>query len=365
MNFTARSKRAAFAAAAAMIVLYLSAGARAADKVTFGIPNPSGIGDSTAHFAFAIELGYFRQENLDLEMINFNGSAVLLPQVATKAIDIGWGGPDILITGKQPGRDPLPLRFFYNWLRGSVWEFVVLESSPVKTLAELKGRKIGVNFLSGGQIPQTKATLKDAGLQAGNDVDLVPTGYGAPAFLALTTGKVDALALFEGQHITLENRGTKLRRLKVPERYTRLFSDGFYAHEDTIRNRGSLLARFGRAVTKGIVACEANTEGCVRALWKLYPSKKPVEGSEEKKMADAVRILQARMTRILAFDAGAVHTFGEFPEKPWRDYLQIFKEVGQISSDNVPLEQLYTNQFVPEFNKFSVEEVRRQARAAK
>lgn len=333
-----------------------------ADKVTFGIPNPSGLSDGTAHFAYAMELGYFKQEGLDVELVNFGGSAVLLPQVVTKAIDIGWGGPDILITAKQPGRDALPLRFVYNWLRTSVWEFVVLESSSIKTLADLKGKKVGVNFLSGGQIPQTKATLIDAGLQPGRDVDLIATGYGPPAFLALNSGQVDALCLFEGQHIALENRGTKLRRLQIPEKFSKLFSDGFYAHEDTIKNRGAILARFGRAVTKGIVACDANPQGCVRALWKAYPNKRPADIAEDKALQDAVRGVRARFIRVMPEPSGT-RRFGEFSEQPWRDYLQIFKETNLITTVNVPLEQFYTNQFVPDYNKFDLEEVRKQARA--
>jgi NitT/TauT family transport system substrate-binding protein len=339
--------------------------ARAADKVTFGIPNPSGLSDTTAHLALSETLGYFRQEGLEVEMINFKGSAVLLPQVTTKKVDIGWGGPDILITGKQPGRDIVPLRFFFNWLRSSVWEFVVLDSSPIKGLADLKGKKVGVNFLSGGQIPQTKATLASAGLQVGRDVDLIATGYGPPAFLAITSGQVEALSLFEGQHVALENRGTKLRRLKVPERYERLFSDGFYAHDDTINSRGDVLTRFGRAVAKGIVACDANPEACIRALWKLHPEKKPTAGNEDKQLADSTRVLKARFARIMAFEPGAPRQFGQFPEAPWRDYLQTFKEVGQIANASVPLDQLYTNQFVAEFNRFNADEIRQQARSAK
>ena len=42
---------------------------------------------------------------------------------------------------------------------------------------------------------------------------------GAPAFLALKDGRVDALNLFERMHTQLETQGTAVRRLKMPQKY--------------------------------------------------------------------------------------------------------------------------------------------------
>lgn len=352
-------------AVAALAAMTSMASAQTLQKVTVGVPNGIGLTDTTAHLALSMELGYFKDEGIELDLVNFRGTAVLLPQVANKTIDIGWGPPDIAIAGKQPDRDNVPVRFFYNWYRSSIWEFVVLEESPIKSLEDLKGQKVGVNFLSGGQIPQTKAILQSAGLDVGRNVDLIATGYGPPAFLALTSGQVQALALFEGQHVTLENRGTKLRRLKVPAKYEALFTDGFYAHDDTIKNKGKMLAGFGRAVSKGMVACEANPDACVRTLWKLIPSRKPTEGGDEKNLADSVRIMKARFLRLFFFEPNTKPLFGEFPEQPWRDYLQLLKGADQIKSADIPLTNLYTNEFVPAFNDFDREKVRQQALSLK
>jgi NitT/TauT family transport system substrate-binding protein len=351
--------------AIALTVTMSTASAQNLRKITVGAPNGIGLTDTTAHLALTMELGYFKEEGLEIDLVNFRGTAVLLPQVAGKKIDIGWGPPDIVISGKQPDRDNVPIRFFYNWYRSSIWEFAVLEESPIKALEDLKGQTIGVNFLSGGQIPQTKAILKNAGLDVGRDVELIATGYGPPAFLALTTGQVQALALFDGQHVTLENRGTKLRRLKVPAKYEAMFTDGFYAHEDTIKNDGKMLGGFGRAVSKGMVACQANPEACVRALWKLIPSRKPAEGADEKNLADSVRIMKARFLRLFYFDSSITPAFGEFPEQPWRDYLELLKDANQIKTADVTLSNLYTNEFVPTFNNFDSEQVRRQALSLK
>ena len=65
----------------------------------------------------SIELGYFKEEDIKLEILEFQGASVLLPQVANGSVTIGFPGPDPLIISHQPGRDPIPLKFFYNGAR--------------------------------------------------------------------------------------------------------------------------------------------------------------------------------------------------------------------------------------------------------
>ena len=290
---------------ALVVVVGLFASAKfsvAAEKVTLGFPTTVGITSTTMHLVLSKELGYYAAEGLEVEFLYFKGSSLTAPQVATKKVDIGWGGASLLIKARQKGRDYLPIKFFYNWMRSSVWEFAVLADGPIRSLQDLKGKKLGINYRGAGNIPQTKATLRSAGLEPGIDVGLVPVGYGPPAFRALTTGAVQALNLFEGMHVILENRGTKLRRLGYDEKFSKMFSDGFYTHDDTIKNRGAMLAKFGRAVTKGIIACEANREACTRAMWKHIPIRKPVKGPEAKHLANSAKVSKARYKRILAFE---------------------------------------------------------------
>ena len=69
-----------------------------------------------------------------------------------------------MIKSRQKGRDYLPIKFFYNWMRSSVWEFAVLADGPIRSLQDLKGKKLGINYRGAGNIPQTKATLRSAAL---------------------------------------------------------------------------------------------------------------------------------------------------------------------------------------------------------
>lgn len=342
------------------LALGASADARAQDKVNLGyVP---AITISYASTMLAAELGYFKEENIDIEFLEFRGSAVLLPQLVNKSVLIGYPNPDILVLSRQPGRDPLPLKFFYNATPASVWEVAVLEKSPIKTIADLKGKKLGVGSLTFGNIPITKALLEEAGLVVDKDVELIPVGVGAAAFLALNSGKIDALNLFDTQHALLEGQ-TPIRRLELPKKYVNVFSNGYIAHEDTIRDRPQLLARFGRAVSKGVVACMENVPACARVFWKHYPSQRP-QGEEAAVLKIGVAAIDVRM-RKMTHPGGKDHRFATFAAEDWKSFMDILLRGGQITKTDIPVDVFYTNALVDEINKFDREKVRADARKLK
>ena len=94
-----------------------------AEKLVFATPSPTSI--SYAPFAMSFQMGFFKQEGLEVEMVRIRGSGTLIPQIANKSVDIGWPNPDVTIIAAQPGRDRLPVKFYYNHLPKSVWEVIV------------------------------------------------------------------------------------------------------------------------------------------------------------------------------------------------------------------------------------------------
>lgn len=340
------------AAAAALA----AAPAHAQQKLVFGTVTVFNI--SLAPLFLADSAGFFKEEGLEVERVPFNGTGTLVPQMTAKRVHIGYPNPDALIVSRQPGKDPLPLRFVFNVTRESGWEFVVPTDSPIRALKDLDGKKLGIGALTFGNVPITRAMFKELGA----NVELVPVGVGAPAFLAFREKKVDGLNLFDAQHATLETQGTAIRRLEMPKKYLDLFSNGFIVHEDMLKENPKALAGFGRAFAKGIVACEANREACVRNFWKLYPAQKPA-GDEAKVMADQIKVMNSRFNKMLAFGGGA-RRFGEYNAQGWRDFVEALHVGGQIQSKDIDVSTLYTNELVPEFNRFDAAAVAARAKAA-
>lgn len=316
-----------------------------------------------APIIFAQNLGFFREEGIEIEIVEFNGTGTLLPQIVNRRILIGYPNPDPLIISRQPGRDPLPLRFFYNATRSSAWEVVVPSDSPIQRLQDLRGRRVGVGAMTWGNIPITRAMFRDVGLTVGQDVELQPVGTGAPAFRALTTGQVAALNLFDVQHALLETSGTAIRRLPMQDRFANLFSNGLITHQDALRDQAPLLAAFGRAVARGTVACEAAPENCVLSFWRSYPAQRQTTGTDAEILQRGVQVMRSRFDKFLSFPAGEPRRFGEYSAQGWRDFVAALHEGGQIATADIAVEPMFTNDLVPEFNRFDVEAARAAGRA--
>jgi NitT/TauT family transport system substrate-binding protein len=342
----------------ALCATFIAPLSHAQTKVVYG--NVTSMSLSQAVIASAKALGFFKEEGLEVDFVEFNGTGTLLPQMTAKRVHVGYPNPDVLMISRQPGKDPLPLKYFYNATRESAWEFVVPADSPIKELKDLKGKKIGVGALTFGNIPITKAMFKELGFEA----ELLPVGVGAPAFLAFREKKVDALNLFDSQHATLEVQGTAIRRLPMPKKYKDLFSNGFVAHEDMIRDDPKTLVAFGRAIAKTSVFCEANRPACVKAFWSLYPNQKPTSGDEATNIRNAIKIMDARFNKYLDFEDPKKRRWGEFPAQAWKDFAVTLHEGGQLSTKDIPVESCYTNALVPEINRFDTAAIVARAKAA-
>ncbi len=349
--------------AAAMVSTALSdAAAQAKDKFVYGVP--SAISSAIANFVFAKELGYFDQENIDMQMVPLAGSAVIIPQLLSNQIQAAGASLEPLVIARQPGKANFPLKFVYNYLRNSVWEFAVTANSPVKTVADLRGKTIGIVSLGSGNVYTTRAILAAAGVPW-DQVKVLAVGFGVQAFEALRSDQIQMLNLWESAHASLEVAGTPLRRLEYPAQFQGVSSHGFEVTDALLKDNPGLIARFGRAASKGSVACIANYEGCLKAFWKHYPEQKPKVGTEEEVLRKELAIMVPRMQNIGYFAPGQPKRWGEYAERDWTVLIAALKAGGEVTDENIPLSSLYTNALVPEYNKFDSAAVEAQAKAWK
>lgn len=349
-------------AAAALTLSIVPLAAQAKDKFIYGVP--SAISSAIANFVFAKELGYFDAENIELEMVPLAGSAVIIPQLLSNQIQASGASLEPLVIARQPGKPNFPLKFVYNYLRNSVWEFAVLKDSPIKAVGDLKGSTIGIVSLGSGNIYTTRAILAAAGVPW-DQVKVLAVGFGVQAFEALRTNQIQMLNLWESAHASLEVAGTPLRRLEYPAQFQGVSSHGFEVTDALLRDNPGLIARFGRAVSKGSVACIANYEGCLKAYWKHYPEQKPKTGTEAEIIKRELAIMVPRMQNIGYFAPGQAKQWGHYSERDWKILIEALKAGGEVTNENIPLDTLYTNALVPEYNRFDQEAVANQGKAYK
>lgn len=336
--------------------------ARAQQRVVIGLPSPWNV-----QFAFPVfgeQLGFFREEGIILERVAVTGSAVLLPQIASGQVQFGYANPDLAIIALSRG-EPLPLRFFMNWLRSQTFEFVVPEASTLRTLADLKGKKLGVGALTWGNLPLSRAMLASQNVAWQREVEVLPVGLGAAAWRRMQTGEVDALNLFVGEHLRMEMAGIPIRRLPMPEPFRSIFSNGWVASDQLLRENPRLAVGFGRALVKSWIACNANPEACARAYWAAVPAARPQAGQEAAQLANDIRLVVADRMQVDDFAAGAPRTYGAFPDGSWQRLISVMHSEGQIARADLDIARLVTGEHVAEINRFDRAAVEAAARAAR
>jgi len=340
---------------------YGAAGAAdaAGDKVKFGWNAAFSV--TLAHIAFGQELGFFKDERIDLEIVQIQGAFAVLQQILSGGLDTGYVALEAGPITKQRSGGTSPIKFIYNYTRETIWEIAVPEKSDIKSIKDLKGKRIATGSMASGNVPVTKAILAAVGMSP-DDVSFQVTGQGAPAFRALQTGNVDALNLYDTQHATLEAMGFPLRRLSFPKEFTNMPSHGFPVTNATLAEKRDVLGRFGRAWSKSIVACKAAIENCIHAYWKRFPDLAPRPGDESERMRVETIVLKARLDKLTAFKPGAQHLLGSFSAEDWQTVAHNLKASGQIESDKGPFDDLYSSDLVAEFNRFDVSQVEAKAK---
>jgi NitT/TauT family transport system substrate-binding protein len=337
---------------------FAAGGAAAADKINVLLPqrNPN---EALAPFIAAKYLGYLDQEGIDVSYLLAAGSNEVAIQVATGNAPIGWASPAQAVIGMQEGAAaPLDLRYFSSVEYRNIWSISVPADSPIKSVAELKGKRIGVTALGSAGMNYGKAYLRAAGLNPDSDATFIPIGAGAQAISAMKQKSVDAIVFWETANVTFDIAGAPVRQLPIDKKLATLPDVSLLATNETIKKNPRLLIGFGRALAKGLDFCLANRPACVLMTWKVYPESKPTEGSPEQKLDRGLKMIS---TLDSFTDEQLGDKRGEFIESRWNDLSAFLLQGGQITKP-VPASRMFTREFVDEINNYDRATIVKQAK---
>jgi len=224
--------------ARALVLAALAAAAPAPDaaaqatRVRVGWPAPT-ISAAAAPFAAAVRMGWFAAEGLELDLVPLAGSVDGVKHVATRTVDFALASPEAVAAARAEG---LRARTFYVAYQGNVFGLAVPVESPIRSVADLRGRTIGVLSLGSSGVLVARALAAAHGLDPERDLRLAAVGQGAQAAALLRSRQVDVLSLSDVQLALVEQAGVPLRRLDTPE-IRRFPSDGFVAVDETLATR--------------------------------------------------------------------------------------------------------------------------------
>lgn len=153
----------------------------------------------------AEQLGYFKAEGLDVTVVDFAGGAKALQAVVGGSADVVSGAFEHTIAMQLKGQ---PMRAFV--LQGAAPQ-IVLGINPktlpqFKSVAELKGKKIGVTAPGSSTHAMANFVLARAGLKP-SDVSFIGVGAGQGAVAAMRAGQIDAISNLDPVITLLQRSG--------------------------------------------------------------------------------------------------------------------------------------------------------------
>lgn len=236
--------------------------------VPVGIPS---ISISSGSFIVAKEAGFYKEEGLNVDLVVMRGAPAIQGLIGGTVPFASSGGAGLL-----PIVRGAPLRIiFTTFSRPMFW---VYSKPEIRTVEELRGKKIGVSSIGSGPDTLLRSMLKKHGLDGGRDTVILSTGPGTARFFALKTGVTDAAVLNEQAALMAQESGLR-----------QLFS--FTKGEEFVEVQGSIVLResllesdpvfvekFARATLKGALYLKDNRPGSVAIHARVLKVNETVAG---------------------------------------------------------------------------------------
>lgn len=288
----------------------------------------------------AEQLGYFKAEGLDVRIVDFAGGSQALRAVVGGSADVVSGAFEHTVNMQAKGQF---LRAFV--LQGRAPQ-IVLGVNPktmpaFKSVADLKGKKIGVTAPGSSTNVMANFVLAKAGLKP-SDVSFVGVGASSGAVAAMRSGQIDAMSNLDPV-ITLLARSGDLKIVadtRVVAEADRIFGGPMpagclYAPQTFIDRNPNTIQALTNAMVRANRWIQAAGPG---DIIKVVP-----EGY----------LLGDRSIYIDAFLAakGALSPDGSIPEKGAETAFRALASIdSSIAGAKLDLPAAYTNEFVRKAN---------------
>ena len=225
-----------------------------------------------AYVFWAKDKGYFAKEGLDVTIDQGTGSSATVTRIVSNTYDAGFGDMNAIIqlAGTKPGTAPVMVYMVYNT---PPFALIVKKDSPIKTLKDLEGRKMGTP--AGGAAGQLFPAL--AALN-GIDASKVSTVNMQPQLQEqmLLKDDVDFSAIFTVTSYA-NLIGMKMDPLKdfrwfyFSDYGIDLYSNGIMVSKALITEKPKAVAGLVRALNKAMIEVAAAPGAGVKEMLKVEP----------------------------------------------------------------------------------------------
>ena len=274
----------------------------------------------------ALEKGFFAEEGLQVDLIRL-APGTAFEAITAGTVDAGFG---LLASLMQPLSNGLPIKITTG-LHTGCDKVLVPKDAGIKTLADLRGKRIGVPSMTSSPIIFAKRALADAGVsvtEKNMEVEFIVFSL-SDLPIALKNGAVDALAMNDPT-AAIAQREFSLNTLvdsAVNEPYSHQYCCSAYVRDNIAQDYPEVAAKYTRAMQKASAWIQKNQEETA----KIQVEKKWVAG-------DA------------AFNAKVLKTYNYIPSvngayEAFGITAKQLQQVGMLDN-GVDVEALHKNSFV-------------------
>ncbi|MGB7951084.1 MAG: ABC transporter substrate-binding protein [Candidatus Binatia bacterium] len=243
-------------------VATLAAPAFCADKIKFALP-----GNSMGYLPLfvAVHRGFFKDEGIDIELPR------LIPAMAQNALmsgEVQYHG--LADSGLRLAARGAPIRaIFYGADRPM---YYLVAQKEIGSVAELKGKRVGVSQFGGTSDLSARLALKHFGVEPERDALIIQIGSEGIRMAALRAGSVAAIIVPVPAVVLLKREG--FNEISFVGDVVEFASNGYSTTEQRLKEHPQEVKKVVRALYRGLRFAKEHPEetiGVIQKEWKVEP----------------------------------------------------------------------------------------------
>ena len=321
------TRRAGLSVLAALSLAVPLAGHAQVQEVTYLLPAPGTL-PAFGPWMIAQAKGYYEKEGLKVNFVTGRGGVDVAKQVGAGNAVIGGALGDTPIIARAQG---IPVKVVAVLGAGSLMQLVSHEDAKIESPRELRGKTVTTLAYTDTTYYALLGMLSKSGLTK-NDVDIQAAGP-AGVWQLFVNKKATAMASTPDWTVNAMEAGAKVSIIPA-DVYFKSMAQGILVSDETIAKNPQLVQKLVRATLKGMKDIMSNPKDAA----KVYAAHVTVHKGKE---ASIERMFEMYNKYVYMNQK----TPGLMDEQRLND-LQKFYVSNAIVAKEVPLKDLFTNQFV-------------------
>src|SRR5712691_3620093 len=212
-----------------------------------------------------------------VEWTQFQGTAPMVQAMVAGALDCSTQG--VLSLAQGTAQADLKAYIVAQHVGEKPGSFsvywAVKDDSPIKTIADLKGKSVGTNVFGSGILGPMFLLLRRNGIDPEKDIKLVETGFPASED-AIRSGRVDVGVLNQPFAARAEAKGGLRKLFAISDQLPTVVHIMDVCRKDFVDGNPELARHYVRDLTAGMAAAMANREETLKVVSEVTKAPIPV-----------------------------------------------------------------------------------------